>query len=176
MNKYILMLGVAGVALGSYCAYAGNSATMTVTATIAHDVSLDNVTNLSLGTITINPGYTGFTGWNYDDSGEANYFEGQAIVSISNATFGTFTANIPNPSACTGGETCGGLRITGNEDNYINNLFGGSDESNYCGFRIKYGGLGSIFKVITEDCSIGNVFSVTTGAHSGTLHIEYSPS
>ena len=47
MNKYILMLGVAGVALGSYCAYAGNSATMTVTATIAHDVSLKVEQDLS---------------------------------------------------------------------------------------------------------------------------------
>ncbi|MBR1648113.1 MAG: hypothetical protein IJ689_00770, partial [Alphaproteobacteria bacterium] len=57
MNKYILLLGIAGVALGSYAAYASNSATMTVTATIAHDVSLSVTRNISW-TMTIDPSQT----------------------------------------------------------------------------------------------------------------------
>ncbi|MBR1648158.1 MAG: hypothetical protein IJ689_00995 [Alphaproteobacteria bacterium] len=71
MNKYFLMLGVATVALGSYCAYATNSATMTVTATIAHDVSLSVGQPLSFGTVTINPSIA----------------EGNIAVGIVQATF-----------------------------------------------------------------------------------------
>ena len=176
MNKYILMMGVAGVVLGAYGAYASNSATMTVTATIAHDVSLSVGQDIDLGTITINPAYTGHdTGWNYSDSGVITYTTQGAIVSATNATVGTFTANIANPTACTGIDNpCGGLSVTGNSGNWIYNLFGGSDESNRCHFLIKYSGTGNSFKVYPYNCWIEDISSVTTASHEGTLTISYT--
>ncbi|MBR1648628.1 MAG: hypothetical protein IJ689_03410 [Alphaproteobacteria bacterium] len=170
MKNYILMLGVAGVALGSYQAYAGNSATMSVTATIAHDVSLTKTGDLSLGTITINPAYTGSdTGWSYSDSGVISFENQGALVSADNATVGTFTANIPNPSAC------GGLYITGNYTLAVANLFGGSiSDMNGCDFDMSYSGSGNTFKVYPYNCYINNVSKVTPGSHSGTLTISYS--
>ncbi|MBR1648258.1 MAG: hypothetical protein IJ689_01495 [Alphaproteobacteria bacterium] len=175
MKNYILMLGVAGVALGSYCACAGNSATMTVTATIAHDVSLTKTGDLDLGTITINPAYEeSDTYWSYGYSGIVNY-EG-AVISASNATLGTFTANISNPSACSNAyESCGGLMVSGNNGETIDNFFGGSDNSNYCQFFIKYSGADNNFKVFPNECGIYDVSKVTTGEHSGTLTISYNP-
>ena len=96
MKNYILMLGVAGVALGSYCAYASNSATMTVTATIAHDVSLSVTRNISW-TMTIDPSKT----WgdvdclNCVDGCEGS---GDGGIIYASMTAGRFTANIPNPN------------------------------------------------------------------------------
>ncbi|MBQ8677423.1 MAG: hypothetical protein IJ529_03005 [Alphaproteobacteria bacterium] len=181
MNKYILLLGVAGVALGSYAAYAGNSATMTVTATIAHDVSLSVTQDLDLGTITINPAYTkDNTEWEYSDSGVIIYNIQGAIVSASNATVGTFTANIPNPSACnTASTSCGGLSLEGNRgDTMIYNFFNRDMEegANYCDFNIKYSGTSNIFKVYPFDCIINDISVVTHGSHSGTLTISYTAS
>ncbi|MBR1648216.1 MAG: hypothetical protein IJ689_01285 [Alphaproteobacteria bacterium] len=178
MNKYILMLGVAGVALGSYCAYADNSATMTVTATIAHDVSLTKTGDISLGTITINPAYTGSdTYWAYDPSGIIDLLQEDAIVSAPNATVGTFTANIPNPEDCSSSvSSCGGLSVTGNNEEGIDNFFGGNDGSNYCDFSIKYIGTENSFTVNPFDCAIKDVSQVTPGPHSGTLTISYTPS
>ncbi|MBR1648425.1 MAG: hypothetical protein IJ689_02370 [Alphaproteobacteria bacterium] len=177
MNKYILMLGVAGVAFGSYAAYAGNSATMTVTATIAHDVSLTKTGDINLGTITINPAYTGDdTNWSYSDSGVINLNSQGAIVSADNATVGTFTANIPNPSACSAGEySCGGLIIdAGSGDGEImHNVFGG-DSDDYCAFIIKYSGSGNSFKVYPQSCAIYDVSTVGIGDHSHTITINYS--
>ncbi|MBR1648815.1 MAG: hypothetical protein IJ689_04365 [Alphaproteobacteria bacterium] len=173
MKNYILMLGVAGVALGSYCAYAGNSATMTVTATIAHDVSLTKTQDLSLGTITINPAYDGSLTWGYDDDSGVLYNDNEGDLTLTNYSAGTFTANIPNPSACTGiTNSCGGLTVT----NGITNIFGGSDDSNFCYFAIKYSGSPNTFKVRPSDCSIEDVSIVTPGSHSGTLTISYTAS
>ncbi|MBR1647980.1 MAG: hypothetical protein IJ689_00080 [Alphaproteobacteria bacterium] len=176
MKNYILMLGIAGVALGTYAAYAGNSATMTVTATIEHDVSLSVTQNLSLGTITINPAYTATDIiWHYSDSGIYsldNHTLVDSIVSADNATVGTFTANIPNPSACDGtGDVCGGLRVT-----QVTNLFGGNDNSNACNSALKYSGSRSSFKVYFSMCYIDDISKVTTGSHSATLTISYTPS
>ncbi|MBR1649379.1 MAG: hypothetical protein IJ689_07280 [Alphaproteobacteria bacterium] len=94
MKNYILLLGVAGVALGSYCAYAGNSATMTVTATIAHDVSLNVTRNISW-TMTIDPSKTlgDVDCFNTVDRCEIEDSEG--VISGS-MTAGRFTANIPS--------------------------------------------------------------------------------
>ena len=95
MKNYILMLGVAGVALGSYVAYAGNSATMTVTATIAHDVNLSVTRNISW-TMTIDPSQTsGEIDWLGDIDGCEVENNGDGIISAS-MTPGRFTANIPN--------------------------------------------------------------------------------
>ena len=96
MNKYILLLGIAGVALGSYAAMASNEATMTVTATIAHDVSLRVTQNISW-TMTIDPSQTR---GDVDCSGDVDGCEIQneyGIISGS-MTAGRFTANIPNPA------------------------------------------------------------------------------
>ncbi|MBR1648907.1 MAG: hypothetical protein IJ689_04845 [Alphaproteobacteria bacterium] len=93
MKKYILLLGVASVALGSYAAYAGNSATMTVTATMAHDVSLVKVKDINLGTITIDPSQT--TGWTEADHRSSAPEYGGGVIAVSNWEWGEITANIP---------------------------------------------------------------------------------
>ncbi|MBR1649256.1 MAG: hypothetical protein IJ689_06650 [Alphaproteobacteria bacterium] len=168
MNKYILMLGVAAVSIGSYCSYAGNSATMTVTATIAHDVSLTKTRDLSFGTITINPGYTGEdTNWNYDSNGSVSIPTGMAIVSADNATVGIFTANVPAPFTS--------LSVTGNSGSDIGGIFGGTIDDNYCGFSIEHGS-GNVFYVYPEVCDMTDVSIVRPGVYEGTLTIEYSPS
>ncbi|MBQ8677379.1 MAG: hypothetical protein IJ529_02780 [Alphaproteobacteria bacterium] len=165
MNKYILLLGVAGVALGSYAAYAGNSATMTVTATIAHDVSLSVTQDIDLGTITINPAYTGSdTAWEYSASGELDLSSDIIESATSPITVGMFTANIPNPPACNG--------LSLSNDGTIF-LFGGN---NGCDFVITYSGSGNTFKVYPSYCVINNVSTVTTGPHEGTLTISYTAS
>ena len=95
MKNYILMLGIAGIALGSYAAYASNSATMTVTATIAHDVSLTVTRNISWN-MTIDPSRTE---GDVDCSGEVDGCETTYGGVISGSmTAGRFTANIPNPA------------------------------------------------------------------------------
>ncbi|MBR1649038.1 MAG: hypothetical protein IJ689_05510 [Alphaproteobacteria bacterium] len=171
MKNYILMLGVAGVVLGSYCAYAGNSATMTVTATIAHDVSLSVTQDIDLGTITINPAYTeDITRWGYSDSGAISYTNKGAIVSAPNATVGTFTANIANPSACNGtSNACGGLSLTGNygSANGFTNDF-------ICFYQIKYDNYS--FKLYPYACVMDNVSSISTDSYEGTLTISYTAS
>ncbi|MBR1648180.1 MAG: hypothetical protein IJ689_01105 [Alphaproteobacteria bacterium] len=174
MNKYILLLGVAGVALGSYCAYAGNSATMTVTATIAHDVSLTKTRDLSLGTITINPAYTGNdTTWIYNLDVKSE-LESEGVVSADDPILGTFTANIPNPEACHGyDESCGGLSVTGNAGGYIYNIFGGSDNSNRCLFYIHHTEANN-FQIFPSRCDINDISKVTPGTHTGTLTISYN--
>ncbi|MBR1648947.1 MAG: hypothetical protein IJ689_05045 [Alphaproteobacteria bacterium] len=94
MNKYILMLGVAAVSIGSYCAMASNSATMTVTATIAHDVSLTVTKDYNVGTITINPAYTEGA---YCVSSDSDYSPCNGvggIISITGTQWGRFTANV----------------------------------------------------------------------------------
>ncbi|MBR1648878.1 MAG: hypothetical protein IJ689_04695 [Alphaproteobacteria bacterium] len=91
MNKYILLLGVAGVALGSYCAYADNSATMTVTATIEHDVSLSNNGNLDLS-VTIDPSKD--SGWVDACTLE---IDGEGVIREATDT-GGFTANVGDNS------------------------------------------------------------------------------
>ncbi|MBR1649368.1 MAG: hypothetical protein IJ689_07220 [Alphaproteobacteria bacterium] len=178
MNKYILLTAVAGVALGSYCAYASNSATTTVTATIAHDVSLTKTGDINLGTITINPAYTGdTTRWEYSDSGVISYTNQGAIVSAPNATVGTFTANIHHPDTCDAPiDYCEGLSVEGNKGEGIADLFGASNSDiNGCGFYILYSGTKNSFKVFPGACLIGDVSSVTPGEHSGTLTIQYTP-
>ncbi|MBR1648555.1 MAG: hypothetical protein IJ689_03035 [Alphaproteobacteria bacterium] len=179
MNKYILMLGIAGVALGSYCAYAGNSATMTVTATIAHDVSLIVTQDMDLGTITINPAATEETEWDYDsDSGVFNLMGGDAIVSADNAKLGRFTANIPNPSVCGYGTSiCGGLEVDAEgQGESLFTLFGPDYGATHCTFGIEYNGDGNDFRIVIIDCMIneGRISSVMPGKHTGTLTITYT--
>ena len=93
IKNYILTLGVAGVALGSYAVYAGNSATMTVTATIAHDVSLVVKDDLDYGIITIDPSVNsgGYTSIAFNGS---LYGKGGGIISIEGNNVGYFTATV----------------------------------------------------------------------------------
>ncbi|MBQ8677339.1 MAG: hypothetical protein IJ529_02580 [Alphaproteobacteria bacterium] len=93
MHKYILMLGVAGVALGSYAAYAGNSATMTVTATIAHDVSLNVTHALEFGSIVVDPSQS--NGW-FTVNADETVNKSGGIISVTGISLGTFTANVPD--------------------------------------------------------------------------------
>ena len=174
MNKYILLTAVAGVALGSYVAYAGNSATMTVTATIDHDVSLNVTQDLDFGTITINPAYAGNdTRFSISSSGVVMLIGGAITGYFDDIAVGTFTANIANPSACYDQTTsCGGLSLTGNR---INNIFGGNDNSNYCIFMMAQDE-GNRFLVWPDWCVIQDVSKVTKGTHTHTnaLTISYT--
>ncbi|MBR1648340.1 MAG: hypothetical protein IJ689_01915 [Alphaproteobacteria bacterium] len=89
MNKYILLLGIAAVSIGSYCAYAGNSATMTVTATIAHDVSLSVTEDITISAV-VNPAVTSVSEtWCVAGDNIAN---GQGCTAYS----GLFTATVPD--------------------------------------------------------------------------------
>ncbi|MBR1648763.1 MAG: hypothetical protein IJ689_04090 [Alphaproteobacteria bacterium] len=96
MNKYILMLGVAGVVLGSYCAYAGNSATMTVTTTITHDVSLTKTDDLNMGTVTVNPAADWSEGGQVTLATDGTGMSSKSgnITAYSGFSIGTFTASV----------------------------------------------------------------------------------
>ena len=169
MNKYILLLGVAGVAFGSYCAYAGNSATMTVTATIAHYVSLSVTQDIELGTINLNPASMGGTYWGYNSSGVYSKSYGNGIVSAPNATVGAFSANIPNPEDCNiQNDSCGGLSISAS-----GRLFGSEGD---CDFKMIHNS-GYDFTLYPAQCYIGDrTAAVSVGAHEIELTINYSPS
>ncbi|MBR1648921.1 MAG: hypothetical protein IJ689_04915 [Alphaproteobacteria bacterium] len=171
MKNYILLLGIAGVALGSYAAYAGNSATMTVTATIAHDVSLSVTQDLNIGTITINPASNESGAVNYNLDGTVKSKSGPITVA-TDATPGTFTANIANPSACDGSSyTCGGLSIP----NRISSFLGtASLNHNSCGFVINYDSSNK-FKVVPTSCSF-ELGHMTPGKHETTITISYTAS
>ncbi|MBR1648713.1 MAG: hypothetical protein IJ689_03840 [Alphaproteobacteria bacterium] len=95
IKNYILMLGIAGVALGSYAAYAGNSATMTVTATIVHDVSLVATSPLNMGTLTIDPSNIE-EAQIYISSNGSILGKNGGIISLTGFSAGTFTANVPD--------------------------------------------------------------------------------
>ena len=100
MKNYILMLGVAGVALGSYAAYAGNSATMTVTATIAHETNIRNISNIDIGTITIDPSKSSGSVIEANCAWEGIGEEGNGIKSISGSPCGYFTADFSGDYLC----------------------------------------------------------------------------
>ena len=171
MNKYILMLGVAAVALGSYCAYAGNSATMTVTATIAHDVSLTTTGDINIGTITINPADESGGAVSYNLNGTFKNKSG-SITAATDATPGTFTANIANPSACDGSSnTCGGLSVP---DETLGILSGG-ESNNSCQFVIVHDSSNK-FKVVPSDCGFRFPYDTVVGTHTKTITISYTAS
>ncbi|MBR1649343.1 MAG: hypothetical protein IJ689_07095 [Alphaproteobacteria bacterium] len=167
MKNYMLMLGIAAVSIGSYAAYAGNSATMTVTATIAHDVSLIAVNDLDFGTITINPTDDDpGEAWvvDYDENGIPKY-QTDLIISADDATLGTFTANIPNPSACNSIATsCGGLSLS---ENMVT-----LDGTDGCDFFIKYSGSGNVFNLVPDECYFE---SPVSGTFEQEVTITYHP-
>ncbi|MBR1648827.1 MAG: hypothetical protein IJ689_04435 [Alphaproteobacteria bacterium] len=172
MNKYILMLGVTGIVLGSYASYASNSATMTVTATIAHDVSLNILTNPNLGTITINPASSGVIDISYNkDTGEPGIYT-DTVVDADYATAGTFTANIPNPEACNGDPYNDNCKIQG--QGVIGNCLGNSGGTD-CIIAFKYTGSSNLFKIIPLDCWANDASRVVPGTHTTSITISYTP-
>ncbi|MBR1648934.1 MAG: hypothetical protein IJ689_04980 [Alphaproteobacteria bacterium] len=92
MNKYILMLGIAAVSIGSCAACAGNTATMQVTATIAHDVSLTINEGIAADLI-INPSQT--SGSIHPSLGGSPDVSG-GIMAGSSVASGDFRANVPD--------------------------------------------------------------------------------
>ena len=90
MKNYILILGIAGVALGSYCACAGNSATMSVTATIAHDLSLTVTRDITISAV-VDPAVTSVSA-TWCVAGDNNPNE----LGFCKADYGLFTATVPN--------------------------------------------------------------------------------
>ncbi|MBR1648914.1 MAG: hypothetical protein IJ689_04880 [Alphaproteobacteria bacterium] len=174
MKNYILLLGIAAVSIGSYCAYAGNSATMTVTATIAHDVSLTLEGNtMDFGTIYIDPSNTEGGYISYGESGEITHQDAY-FVSASPVTPINFTANIPHPEACQNhSNICQGLSFDENDGEVY--VFGGS-KTNYCQLIINYTGSGNNFKILLGYCDIYYPEYVTPGDYEGTVTISYTPS
>ncbi|MBR1648584.1 MAG: hypothetical protein IJ689_03180 [Alphaproteobacteria bacterium] len=167
MNKYILMLGVAAVSIGSYCAHADNSATMTVTAIVTHDVSLTNVNDIDLGTITINPASNDELEIYYNLDGTVKS-KSDPVTAATDATLGTFTANIANPSACDGSSnTCGGLSVHNIMSFFAHGLNG-------CGFAIVYDSENK-FKVVPTECFAQETSDVTSGFHIKAFTISYTP-
>ena len=173
MKNYILILGIAGVALGSYAAYAGNFATMTVTARIEHDVSLSlDGDEMEFGTFYIDPSNTEGGDIQYSESG-AITSRPAYIVSASDVTPMNFTANIPNPEACNAvSDTCGGLSLSNVGEAYI---FGAA-AGDYCQLFIKYTGIGNNFKIFPDYCRFDFPEDVVLGDHSDTITISYTPS
>ncbi|MBR1648704.1 MAG: hypothetical protein IJ689_03795 [Alphaproteobacteria bacterium] len=179
MKNYILLLGVAAVSIGSYCAYAGNSATMTVTATIAHDASLSVTQDLDIGTITIDAGAC-FSCYNqefYMDSSGSVTSKVDSIISVSGTTLGSFTANIANPSACnTPSSSCGGLGFDGlNNGALFGILSGDDDRRNECDLQIIHSA-GNTFKVYPQHCIAMNLTYYKPGKHTKTITISYTAS
>ncbi|MBR1648726.1 MAG: hypothetical protein IJ689_03905 [Alphaproteobacteria bacterium] len=154
MKKYVLMLGIAAVSIGSYCAYAGNSATMTVTATITHDVSLNVSRAFDIGKITFNPSYSN-GGANFDGT-TWTIDENAGIMSISGTRTGLFTANIPNPSTKMGlsieSETMEKITLKDVVIDYVSD---------------------NVFRVFAARIWINQFPS--EGACSGTINIKYTP-
>ncbi|MBR1648962.1 MAG: hypothetical protein IJ689_05120 [Alphaproteobacteria bacterium] len=173
MKNYILLLGVAAVSIGSYVAYAGNSATMTVTARIEHDVSLTlEGDTMDFGTIYIDPSNTNGGDIKYSESGAISY-KGAWIVSASAVTPMNFTANIPNKAACNNASyACGGLSLADSGEAHVF----GANENNYCDLAIKYTGTGNNFKLIPMSCVFNELDDVVLGEHSDTITITYNAS
>ncbi|MBR1648319.1 MAG: hypothetical protein IJ689_01810 [Alphaproteobacteria bacterium] len=169
MKNYILLIGVAGVALGSYCAYAGNSATMTVTATIAHDISLGNVTDLNIGTITINPASneSGAVYYNLDGTFKS---KSGPITAATDATPGTFTANVANSSVCDG---AGGKCFFVINDS-LAFLSRSAVSANRCTLKILRDSENK-FKVVPTECTFRYPDDTDPGTHTKTITIEYRP-
>ncbi|MBR1648267.1 MAG: hypothetical protein IJ689_07905 [Alphaproteobacteria bacterium] len=175
MKNYILMLGIAGVALGSYTAYASNSATMNVTATIAHDVSLNVTDDIDFGTITINPAAlqeANILTIMYNHNGTI-MSKDTGIISATMASPGGFTANIPNPSACSAAsDSCGGLDLPNTNSGELK--FTGATYS-YCQMYIKYTGNANEFKMVPVEFAIVSKDINLNGEYSMEVTISYTP-
>ena len=189
-NKTFLTLLLLGLSYTAYNA-AAVSENFEISTPIDHEIVLSNIKSAStdaglnvtgdinLGTIVINPDYTGgYTLWTYDEQGNINYPTGKGIVSAPNAQVGYFTANIPNPHACdTPDYACGGLRVVGDDGiDYILGMFTGEYFSDSCAFNIQYTGNDNRFKVYPSSCTMpADMSKVTQGNHSRNLPISYTP-
>ena len=187
INKTFLILLLASLTYTVYNA-AAVSETFEISTTIDHEIvlgsfsaasadgNLNKTEDINLGTITINPAHDGETYWRYSDSGIVDIDHPGAVISADMAIVGRFTANIQNPEDCVNiihGDTCNGLSVT----EYIDNLFGGSaSDLNGCGFAFKYVESENIFRVYPSHCYMDTPSKVTSGTHTGTLTISYTPS
>ncbi|MBR1648693.1 MAG: hypothetical protein IJ689_03740 [Alphaproteobacteria bacterium] len=181
-NKTFLILLLTGISYTAYNA-AAISENFEISTTIDHeivlgnfkaassDADLDVTDDINLGTIYVNPVFKENHAWfSYDELGKMNNVTGDFIVRADRAAAGRFTANIPNPEACTNRATsCGGLRTTQGIA-----LFGGSASSNWCNFYIKYSGNDNVFTIL-PNCSLNNLAAITLGLHTATFTISYDP-
>ncbi|MBR1648997.1 MAG: hypothetical protein IJ689_05295 [Alphaproteobacteria bacterium] len=188
-NKTFLILLLTGVSYTAYNA-AAVSENFAISTTIDHeitlgsfrvasaDANLDISGDISLGTIYINPTYSGATtSWGYSSSGVISYINQGAIVRADNQTVGKFTADVPNPDDCAGSlssYSCAGLTVTGT---YVNSIafFGGNGSSNWCHSYIKYSGNDNLFNVFLTYCKLGDIAGLTTGTKTGRLTVSYTP-
>ncbi|MBR1648008.1 MAG: hypothetical protein IJ689_00225 [Alphaproteobacteria bacterium] len=166
MKKYILLLGIAAVSIGSYCAYADNSATMTVTATIAHDVSLNVTRNISWN-MTIDPSQTYGS---VDCSGEVDGCEDYNEVGVisGSMTAGRFTANIPNPANY---ENVLSFEEGGDYDIYINS----GEYGDKLKARLVIGHVSGYEFAVTGFASYGGVVPAPKVYDFGSVTIQYTP-
>ena len=190
MNKTFLILILIGISYTAYNA-AAVSENFAISTTIDHEVTLgsfraasadaglDVTGNINLGTIIVNTDYSEGS-VSYNESGIVTNLSG-AIVSADNATLGYFTANVPNPEECNdesviAGDMCAGLRITGTDHGWIDDLLGGNiSDYNGCIFHFRYVG-NNKFKVFPLVCIINTIKTLSFTTNTGTLTIEYTPS
>ncbi|MBR1648801.1 MAG: hypothetical protein IJ689_04295 [Alphaproteobacteria bacterium] len=167
MKNYILLTAVAGGVLGSYCAMASNSATMTVTATIAHDVSLRVTRNISWN-MTIDPSQTR---GDVDCSEEVDGCEienNDGVISGS-MTAGRFTANIPNLAnhkTVLSFEENGDHRIIINSDEYGDKFVAGIWMHHVSGYE---------FAVAGTIVYYGGIVPAPKVYDFGSVTIQYTP-
>ena len=180
-HKTFLNLLLTGISYTAYNA-AAVSENFAISTTIDHEIVLGNLRtasadagitktdDINLGTIYVNPAFKETHAWfSYNELGEMDGVIGDFIVRADRATVGRFTANIPNPEACTNrAMSCGGLNTT-----LAIALFGGSATSNWCNVYIKYSGNDNVFTV-SPNCNFNNPADVTLGLHTATFTIYYN--
>ncbi|MBR1647991.1 MAG: hypothetical protein IJ689_00135 [Alphaproteobacteria bacterium] len=182
INKTFLILLLAGISYTAYNATAV-SENFEISTTIDHEVvlgnsktasadaNLDVTSDIDMGTIYINPNATADSWWTYHGDGTAQGISGNTVVKADNITFGTFNANIPDPESCNSRSlSCGGLSAIGNNNHWINGLFG---KGNSCQFYIQH--LINNTFAVSPNCFITDISTLTTGVKTGVLTISYDP-
>ncbi|MBR1648039.1 MAG: hypothetical protein IJ689_00385 [Alphaproteobacteria bacterium] len=186
-NKTFLTLLLLGLSYTAYNA-AAVSENFAISTTIDHEITLGNFRaasadanldvkgDINLGTIYINPIYSGDpTTWGYTDSGIIGYNNQGAIIRADNQSVGFFTANIANPEACnTATNSCGGLEVFGGYRSAVYPF--GSGGEKWCHSYIKYSGEGNLFKVFLSHCYLDTVSDIIPATRTASLTITYTPS
>ncbi|MBR1648850.1 MAG: hypothetical protein IJ689_04550 [Alphaproteobacteria bacterium] len=190
INKTFLIFLLAGVSYTAYNA-AAVSERFEISTTIDHEIVLGNFKasaidshlsvnrNISLGTIYINSTWSGGSfSISYYNSG--TYLSGSpstSYVTVSGGSIGTFLTSESILSCSSASTSCNGFSLNGGR---IYNIFGGSNNSNYCDFVMSFGGYAYTYpannamKVYPRNCIINDFSKITTGDHSGTLTISYT--
>ncbi|MBR1649435.1 MAG: hypothetical protein IJ689_07570 [Alphaproteobacteria bacterium] len=188
-NKTFLILLLAGVSYTAYNAVAV-SENFEISTTIDHeivlggfkststdDADLHSTGDINLGTITVNLVYNNGQEMSgcivYNPDGSVSSVDGD-IISATSAALGTFTANIPNPSACDQVPHCGGLTLYSRGP--VTGIFSNIDSyPDNCEFLMTYTG-GNGFKVFPDNCCLNGVpaSSINSGTHTKNLTISYT--